>query len=64
MTETSIPMGHHTTQQNYLIQFNMEYFKTRDGILKVVQLVRNVSDVFLFVQRMKVARAEDFVAFS
>lgn len=64
MTETSIPMGHHTTQQNYLIQFNMEYFKTRDGILKVVQLVRNVSDVLLFVQRMKVARAEDFVAFS
>lgn len=64
MTETSIPMGHHTTQQNYLIQFNMEYFKTRDGILKVLQLVRIVSDVFLFVQRMKVASAEDFVAFS
>lgn len=64
MTETSIPMGHHTTQQNYLIQFNMEYFKTRDGILKVLQLVRIVSDVFLFVQRMKVVSAEDFVAFS
>ena len=49
MTETAINVGHNghqtTNQPNYMIQFNVDYFKTRDGALKLLQLVRNVSDV-------------------
>lgn len=43
--ETTIPVGHNggqNGQQNYLIQFNFDYFKTQDGLLKIAQLVRVV----------------------
>lgn len=41
MTETVINnVGHHNPNgSNFLIQFNLDYFKTRDGILKLLQLV-------------------------
>lgn len=44
MTETTaIPVHHQANgnvQSNFLIQFNVDYFKTRDGLLKIAQLVR------------------------
>jgi hypothetical protein len=42
MTETTINVGHqngHAGQNLSWIQFNLEYFKTRDGMLKILQLV-------------------------
>jgi hypothetical protein len=48
MTETSINVGHQNNHNNNpqglsglgWIRFNIDYFKTRDGLLKLVQLVR------------------------
>lgn len=43
MTETvinNVGNGHHNPNgSNFLIQFNLDYFKTRDGILKLLELV-------------------------
>lgn len=40
MGETVVNVGpHNGNGQNLLIQFNFDYFKTRDGLLKIAQLV-------------------------
>lgn len=44
MTETMVNVDHHQNgnagQQNLnWIQFNVDYFKTRDGLLKLLELV-------------------------
>lgn len=44
MTETTVNVGHHPNgnaeaQNLNWIQFNVEYFKTRDGLLKLLELV-------------------------
>jgi hypothetical protein len=42
MGETVVNVGpQNGNGQNLLIQFNFDYFKTRDGLLKIAQLVSN-----------------------
>lgn len=65
MTDTHINVGHNNQNPqntpNFLIQFNFDYFKTRDGLLKVLQLV-SLPICYLFKLRLKVA-LDDSVAF-
>lgn len=73
MTETAIhiqnshnghPNGNHQQQPpQYLINFHKEYFKTREGLLKVLQLVRNATRCFVISPKSE-GRREDLVAVS